>query len=243
MSAPINSEAGPEDQPGDRSSRDREISEFLLRVCHDMRSPARAIRAHAELLAKDLAGTAAPGLEERLGFITSGIQSIEALADGLASYSLALRIETNSFQPAQMDVLLRLVLAKLRKELQATGAEVRYGTLPRIQGDPDRLTQLWESLILNAIRHRGPEAPRIDVSARREKQDWQFAVRDNGMGIEGAYLERIFAPFERLRNKQIPGCGMGLATAREIVERHGGRIWSESAPGAGATFFFTLPAA
>ena len=237
----MDSEPSQTRRPDAQPARDREISEFLLRVCHDMRSPARAIRAHAELLAKDF-GSGDAGLQERVGFITSGIQNIEILADGLASYSLALRIETSSFQPAQMDVLLRLVLAKLRKELQAAGAEVTYDALPRVHGNQDRLSQLWENLILNAIRHRGSEAPRIHVSAERQGQHWQLAVRDNGPGIEAAYLERIFQPFERLRGKQAPGCGLGLKIAREIVERHGGRIWAESIPGAGSTFFFTLPA-
>ena len=238
----MDSETGQERKMGNQPSRDWEISEFLLRLCHDLRGPARAIRGHAELLAKDFAAVGDPGVPERLGFITTGIQSVEALAEGLASYSLALRIEAGSFQPTQMEVLVRLVLAKLRKEVQTAGAEVSYGALPQIHGNPDRLSQLWENLILNAIRHRGPEAPRIQVSAEVAERNWRFAVRDNGPGIESAYLEKIFKPFERLRGKQTPGCGLGLAIAREIVERHGGRIWAESAPGAGATFFFTLPA-
>lgn len=202
----------------------------------------RAIRANAELIARNPVAVGDPRLEEQLSFITSGIQNLELLADGLANYSLALHIETSAFQPVQMDALLRLVLAKLRKELQASGAEVTYDPLPRVHGNPDRLAQVFENLILNAIRHRGADAPCVQVSADRQGANWRFSVRDNGPGIEAGYLERIFKPFERLRGKQIPGAGMGLPIAREIVERHGGRIWAERPGGAGATFCFTLPA-
>jgi signal transduction histidine kinase len=242
MSAPSDSEPGREAKLNDQESRDRELSDFLLRMCHDLRSPVRAIRANAELIEKDSAPGRDPRLDEQLGFITSGIRNVELLADGIASYSLALRIETSSFQPVQMDVLLRLVLAKLRKELQAASAEATYDPLPRVQGNPDRLSQVFENLILNAVRHKGPDAPRIHVWSERAEEAWRFAVRDNGPGIEAAYLERIFKPFERLRGKQMPGPGMGLAIAREIVERHGGRIWADSQGGTGTTFFFTLPA-
>src|SRR5579859_5594521 len=126
MSAPLDSEPRSEITPNDQQQRDRELSNFLLRVCHDLRSPVRAIRANAELIARNPVAVGDPRLEEQLSFITSGIQNLELLADGLASYSLALHIETSAFQPVQMDVLLRLVLAKVRKELQASGAEVTY---------------------------------------------------------------------------------------------------------------------
>ena len=237
MSAPQDSEHQfPREKPVDR---DRELSEFLLRVSHDMRSPMRAIRAHAELIRRDSAASDDP----RLGFIIGGIQNVELLADGLSSYALALRIEAASFQPAQMDVLTRLAMAKIRKEIQENQAQIAVDPLPTVAGNPDRLAQLMENLLLNALRHRGPDAPRIQVSAERNGNDWRFGVRDNGPGIDAAYLERIFKPFERLRGKELPGPGLGLAIAREIARKHGGTMWAESQAGAGSTFFFTLPAA
>lgn len=224
----------------EEQTRDVELSDFLLRLCHDLRSPLRAIRAHAELLQKG-SNTAAADSGQLLGFIVSGAENIYLLADGLSTYSLALRTDPSSFQPAQMDVLLRLTLAKLRKELQACGGEVTYDPLPRIWGNPDRLSNVLENLILNAVRHRGTAAPRVHVRAEQREQEWIFAVRDNGPGIEAAQLQRIFKPFERLRGKESPGAGLGLAIAREVVERHGGKIWAESAAGGGSIFFFTLP--
>ena len=227
-------------QSPDERTRDVELSDFLLRLCHDLRSPLRAIRAHAELLQKGSDASVADSAQ-LLGFIISGAENIHLLADGLATYSLALRTDPSSFQPAQMDVLLRLTLAKVRKELQAGGAEVTYDPLPRVWGNPDRLSNVLENLILNAVRHRGTAAPRVHIRADQKEQEWIFAVRDNGPGIEAAQLERIFKPFERLRGKESPGAGLGLAIAREVVERHGGKIWVESQAGGGSIFFFTLP--
>lgn len=223
--------------------RDRELSDFLLRLCHDLRTPLRAIRSHAELLLKASDPPANTDAEQRLGFIVSGAESMRLLVDGLADYSLALRVEQSSFQPTQAGVLVRLVLAKLRAELERARAEVTYDALPRVNGDPDRLSQVFESVILNAIRYRGTEAPRIHISTEKQDGSWRFAVRDNGPGIEPEYLQRIFKPFERLRGKGVPGAGLGLAIAREIVSRHGGTMWAESQLGAGSTFFFTVPAA
>ncbi|HLK47036.1 MAG TPA: ATP-binding protein [Bryobacteraceae bacterium] len=222
-------------QPGDR---DRELSDFLFRLAHDIRSPLRAIRAHAELIVKEQRASADP----RLGFIVSGAQNIELLANGLSSYAAALRIEQATFQPVQTSVLLRLALAKLRAEIQKCSAEITYDPLPAVAGNPDQLARLFENLVENALRHGKAEAARLQVSAVRQQEEWIFSIRDNGIGIEPAYLERIFQPFERLRGKESAGPGLGLTIAREIVRKHGGRIWAESLAGAGSTFFFTLRA-
>ena len=220
---------------------DHELSEFLLRACHDLRTPLRAIRTHAELLAKN---SAAPEgvLEPHLGFIAGGARRIELWADGLANYAIALRIEDSSFRSIPSGLLLRTALAKLGNELKENEAEVIYSDLPRVHGDPDRLSQVFENLLTNAVRHRGTAAPRIHVVAEQESAYWRFAVRDNGPGVEAAYLERIFRPFERLHPEGSAAPGLGLTISREIVERHGGRMWAESEIGAGSTFLFTLPA-
>ena len=225
-----------------RSKSDREVSEFLLRACHDLRSSARTVRTNAELFLKDAGAPRNAGFEQRLGFIVEGARRIDLLLDGLASYSVALQTEAASFEGTRMDVLLRLVLTKLNKELRECGAEVTYGELPAVTGNPDRLMQVFENLIRNAVAHRGQAAPRIHISAARQAEDWLFTVRDNGPGIEAAFLESIFTPFERLQDKERWGAGLGLAICRAIVERHGGRMWAESQPESGATLCLTLPA-
>jgi len=225
----------------ERSQPDREVSEFILRACHDLRAAARAVRAHSELLLTG-AGTAQPSATEPLGFIVDGARRIDCLLDGLVNYSLALRTEAATFQSTRMDVLLRSVLAKLGKELREGGAEVIYGELPTVMGNADRLMQVLENLLRNALANRGQSAPHIQISAVKQEQDWLFAVRDNGPGVEAAFLESIFKPFERLHGNVRAGAGMGLAICRAIIDRHGGRIWVESEVGSGATFCFTLPA-
>jgi len=168
---------------------------------------------------------------------------MDLLVDGLSNYSIALRISPTSFVPAPLGVLLRTVLAKLDKEIRANRAEVTYDELPRVSGDPDRLMQLFENLLLNALRHRGQTSPRIDITAGPHAEGWLFAVRDNGPGVEAGDLERIFQPFATLHGADRASPGLGLAICREIVERHGGSIWAEPHAGLGCTFFFTLPAA
>jgi chemotaxis family two-component system sensor kinase Cph1 len=217
--------------------KDREeVREFLLRACHDLRAPLRAVTVHAELLER--AAQRNGDLEPSLGFVTDGARTINSLVDALSKYALSLHVEPNPL-PVSTGVLLRSVLAKLAPEIRDRGAEVTYGDLPRVSGDPDRLMQLLEQLLSNAIRHSG-ETPRIHISAREEESEWIFAVQDNGPGIDPRDLERIFRPFEKLRPGR-GGSGLGLASCREIVAGHGGRIWAESAVGEGTTIYFTLP--
>lgn len=223
------------------SKSDREVSEFLLRACHDLRSAARAVRTHSELFLKDAAKAPGAPVDPRFGFIIEGSRKIDRLLEGLVQYSLALQTDPTSFQSVRTDVLLRFVLAQLAQEVKASGAEVTYGELPEVTGNPDRLMRVFENLVRNALVHRGPEAPRIHISAEKQADHWLFAVRDQGPGVEAEFLESIFAPFERLAGHQVPGAGLGLAICRAVVERHGGRIWAESQPGQGATFYFTLP--
>lgn len=221
---------------------DLAASGFLLRMCHDMKTSLRAIRAHTELLARspELAGVS--DLGERVGFIVEGARRIDLLADGLSSLSLALEIERSTFQPTAMTVMLRSVLAKLDQEIRSNGATVTYEKLPSVNGDPDRLMQVFANLVLNAFQHRGDAPPEVRIAAEKQGADWLFTVGDRGPGVEGAYLETIFKPFERLHGKRYAGPGLGLTVCRTIVERHGGRMWAESAVGNGTTIFFTLPA-
>ena len=224
-----------------RSKSDRELAEFLLRACHDLRASARAVLSHSELFT-DARSAADHEAEQRLGFIVEGARRIDLLLDGLAAYSVALQTEPSSFQLVRMDVILRLALAKLDPELRACEAEVEYGKLPAVTGNPDRLMQVFECLLRNAVDHRGRLAPRIRVGAAPHPEGWLFTVHDNGPGIEAASLETIFLPFERAPGKKPARAGLGLAICRAIVERHGGRAWAESQPGKGAACSFTLPA-
>ena len=221
---------------------DTDAGQLLLHISHDLRSSLRAIRVHAEWIAKEWRSGNATNLSQHLGVILEDTAKLELLADGLAGYSIASRIDPASFVPAPLEVLLRTVLTRLDGELKENGATVTYDPLPRARCDPDRIGQVFENLLRNAVRHRDTEPPRIHISSQRQGELWLFAVRDNGPGIEAMYLERIFRPFERLRGQQCAGPGLGLSICRQIVDRHGGTMWAESEPGAGSTFCFTLPA-
>ncbi len=221
----------------------QELGSFLQRACHDLRTPIRAIRSHADLLVKNSGAVRSEASDTQLSFIIEGTRKLELLAEGLSNYSIALRIEEKSFRSVPADLLLRTALAKLKDELAATRAEVIYSDLPRVHCDQDRLSHVFENLVANALRHRGEAPPRIHITAEKDSTHWRFAVKDNGLGVESEYLERIFKPFERLRSAASAGPGLGLTISREIIERHGGRMWAESQFGSGSTFLFTIPAA
>ena len=209
----------------DRVFTGQEIAGFLLRASHDLRSQLRAIRAHSELLAKQPPTSAD---DPRLGFILQGATNLEELIEGLNGYALALRTDPAAFAPTPTGVLLRTALARLAKQPHKV-AEVTYAEMPRVVGDPDRITQLFESL----LRHRGQLATQLQVSASPEQGLWLFRFRDNGPALEPRDAERMFEPFIH---------GLGLAAAREIVERHGGKIRAESQDDGGCTVWFELPA-
>jgi light-regulated signal transduction histidine kinase (bacteriophytochrome) len=142
-----------------------------------------------------------------------------------------------------LSVLVDEVIADYRLAMQEQAASVTRGHLPTLLGDPVQLRQVFQNLIGNALKYRGADAPAIDVAADRQGRDWLFSVRDNGIGIEPRYADRIFVIFQRLHAQaDHPGTGLGLAISKKIVERHNGRIWVDSHSGQGSTFFFTLPA-
>jgi signal transduction histidine kinase len=242
----------PGDEEASRQPSDgftyREISEFLLRACHDLRTPLRAMRAHAELLLKDAQAPATADVTQRLEFIAVGAQQTGLLLEGLTNYAIALQLDAESFLSMPVDIALRMVLAKMQDELREHDAQVTYGELPCVHGHPDRLMQVFENLLRNALRHRAAASPRINITAEPHSGQsnggavWLFAVRDNGPGVPAAYLESIFKPFSKV-GTQRSGAGLGLATCRIIVQKHGGKIWAESEDGGGCTVLMTLPAA
>jgi signal transduction histidine kinase len=213
---------------------DRELSEFLLRACHDLRTPLRAIRAHTELLQKR-----PDQPEPSLGFIVQGARKVDSLIDGIAAYANGLQTDPQSFLPTKLDVVLRSAIARLKPELEEAGAEVTYADLPRVNCHPDRMGLVFEQLLRNALQHRSAEPPRIDVAAAQSGGEFTITVRDNGKGVEQDELETIFRPFQKLSGN---GAGMGLAISRAIVQAHGGKMHAECPPGGGFAVVFTLPA-
>jgi light-regulated signal transduction histidine kinase (bacteriophytochrome) len=160
----------------------------------------------------------------------------------LLTYS---RVTTRGNVPKRTDCerVLRQTLLNLRATIQETGAIITHDPLPTVTVDATQLVLLLQNLIGNALKFQGHNSPLVHVSAVKLGNEWQFSVRDNGIGIPAKYLQRIFMIFQRLHNKsKYPGSGMGLALVKRIAERHGGRVWADSKPNKGTTFYFTIPA-
>jgi two-component system, chemotaxis family, sensor kinase Cph1 len=183
-----------------------------------------------------------PDADEFIGYAVDGARRMQRLIDDLLSYS---RVTTQGrgFQPTDAGAALEQALHNLRLAIEDSGAMVTRDPLPTLPADEGQLVQVFQNLVGNAIKFHGEQPARVHVWAVRQDGEWRFAVRDNGVGLEPQYAERIFVIFQRLHGwAQYPGTGIGLAICKKIVERHGGRIWVESELGRGATFYFTLPA-
>ena len=165
------------------------------------------------------------------------------LLHDLLAYTEASREPDAPAHSVDMNEVLRRSLSNLAQAIEESGAVIESGALPPVRGRETPLIQLFQNLVGNAIKYRTPERPpRIRIEAERTGSMWEFAVRDNGVGIAPVYHRQVFGVFKRLHGREIPGTGIGLAICQRVVERAGGRIWVESEPNAGATFRFTLPA-
>jgi light-regulated signal transduction histidine kinase (bacteriophytochrome) len=166
---------------------------------------------------------------------------MQQLIQDLLSYS---RVNTHGNPPSPTDVeaVLGQVITNLRLAIDESGARITHESLPIVEADSTQLNQLFQNLIANAVKFRGKLPPKIHITAAKEDPYWVFSVRDNGIGFDPDYADRIFTIFQRLHSRNdYPGTGMGLAICKRIVERHGGSIWVKSTPGDGSTFYFTLP--
>jgi light-regulated signal transduction histidine kinase (bacteriophytochrome) len=170
-----------------------------------------------------------------------GAARMKQLIEDLLAYS---RVGTRGkeFKPVKLDAVVDRARIHLRGALEDSGGEITRDALPEVEGDESQLVQLLQNLAGNALKFRGEAKPRVHVSCSETENEHVVTVTDNGIGIDPQYFERIFMVFQRLHDKgQYPGTGIGLAICKKVVDRHGGRIWVESAPGKGSRFVFTLP--
>jgi light-regulated signal transduction histidine kinase (bacteriophytochrome) len=219
-----------------------ELEQFAYVASHDLQEPLRMVSSYMQLFEKRYAGQVDPQAKKYIDYAVEGAKRMQALIGGLLEFSRVGRVD-EPFEPVDTGAALEQALLNLRSAIDENQAAVTHGPLPTVTGNAGRLAQVFQNLVGNAIKFRRPDQPpSIHVSATPRGKEWLFAVKDNGIGIDAQYVDRIFVIFQRLHTRsEYPGTGIGLSICRKVIERHGGRIWLESQPGAGATFLFTLP--
>ncbi|HEY9698312.1 MAG TPA: PAS domain S-box protein [Trichocoleus sp.] len=219
----------------------QELEQFAYVASHDLQEPLRAITGYTQLLMQDYHDRLDETAQEYAGYVIDGAKRMQQLIEDLLTYS---RVGTKDLVPTMVDcnTLIEQVLRNLQISIAESHATVAYKDLPSLVADKSQLVQLFQNLISNAIKFQRHSSPHVEITAELKETEWQFRVQDNGIGIQPRFLDRIFEIFKRLHTRrEFPGTGIGLAICKRIVDRHGGRIWAESEPGTGTTFYFTLP--
>ncbi len=215
------------------------LKNFTHVISHDLKSPLITIGGFVNLLTRRYKGKLDAGADEILNDIGKGVDRMLDLIRDLLDYSQA-KTKKQQFKPVDCASAVREAILNLNALIKANDAVLTYDDLPTVSADEPQIISLFQNLIDNAVKYRSGEAPSILISAEQKGTEWLFSIQDNGIGIDSKGLERIFGMFQRLSTDQ-PGTGIGLATCKEIVERHGGRIWATPNPAGGSTFYFTIP--
>ena len=219
----------------------KELEQFAYVASHDLQEPLRMISSYTQLLAERYGEQLDDKARKYIGYAVDGAIRLQAQINDLLTFS---RVGSRGkpLEPTDSHAALGEAIRNLSATIEESRALVVNDDLPTVRADAVQLALVFQNLVANAIKFRGEESPRVHVSARDQGTEWVFSVKDNGIGIDPKYAERLFVIFQRLHTREeYPGSGIGLAICRRIVERHGGRIWFESELGKGSTFFFTVP--
>jgi light-regulated signal transduction histidine kinase (bacteriophytochrome) len=219
-----------------------DFEEFVSMAAHNLRESLRDVSSFSQLMAETWTSRLDSDADAFLARIQEGAGRMQSLLADMVAYWAT---STGDRHPCRTDMEAVLLQALLRADTQITerSAIVTHDPLPAVMGDFETLARVLHHLIRNAIEYCGTTSPRVHISSKRVDLEWVFSVEDNGSGIDPAFQDRIFEVFRRLHGKEYPGNGLGLAFCRKAIESHGGRMWLESTPGAGSTFYFTLPPA
>jgi PAS domain S-box-containing protein len=218
-----------------------ELQQFAYIASHDLQEPLRMVSSYCQLLQRRYQEQLDEDAHEFINYAVDGAKRMQILINDLLSYS---RVGTKGlpFKPTDCNLVLEHAIDNLKVAIQESHVDIKVGSMPVVLADEIQLVQLFQNLIGNAIKFRQNGSTEIEVDSKRKNGQWLISVRDNGIGIDEQFAERIFVIFQRLHNnRDYPGTGMGLAICKKIVERHGGNIWVKSKPEKGSVFYFTLP--
>lgn len=218
-----------------------ELQQFAYVASHDLQEPLRMVSSYTQLLGRRYKGKLDADADEFIAFAVNGAARMQMLINDLLEYS-RVGTKVKAFEKVNCLNVFDHAVSNLRLAIEECGAVITHDAFPTVMADTLQFTQLFQNLLGNAIKFRGKESPRIHISVAQKEGEWLFSIRDNGIGIDPQYVDRIFVIFQRLHSKEeYPGSGIGLAICKKIVELHGGIIWVESEQGKGATFHFTIP--
>jgi signal transduction histidine kinase len=229
-----------EQRTRDLTQANAELQQFAYVASHDLQEPLRTITSFSQLLANRYQSRLDEDADEFIGFIVTSARRMTDLINGLLAL-VRLRKAGQLTEPVSFETLLEEAQIALQAAIRENQAQIEHRPLPSLVVDRVQFSQVFQNLLLNAIKYRREEPPRIGVEAHRDSSNWIFSVSDNGRGFDQQFAERIFGLFQRLHGRDVEGTGMGLSIARKILERHGGRIWAESRENVGSTFYFSLP--
>lgn len=219
----------------------RELERFATVASHDLQEPLRKIAAFSSLIKRRYADRLDADGVRNLEFLVDAAHRMQRLIDDLLSYS-RLASQAIELEPTSLGMALDQALERVEAAIEDSGAVIHRDSLPTVQADPTLLIQILQNLVGNAVKYRGRNRPEIWVTAEPQDEHWRISVRDNGIGLDTRFADKIFAPFQRLHSREdYQGTGIGLAIVRQAVERMDGQVWVDSKPGEGATFSFTLP--
>jgi PAS domain S-box-containing protein len=226
----------------DLKRANRDLEEFAHAASHDIQEPLRMVAVYTELLMNRFVGRNEEA-QMFAGHIRQGVNRMQALIRDLLTYSLTAQRDELQLGTADLSAALNEAVSVLKSRIEESNAVVTAEDLPTVGGDTGQLAHVFQNLLSNALKYQSKEVrPEISISAQRNGGQWIVAVRDNGIGFDQKYAGKIFGLFKRLHKDDYPGTGLGLAICQRIVDRYGGRMWAESKPGQGATFFFALTA-
>ena len=224
------------------TATNRELEEFAYAASHDLQEPLRMVNIYTQVIIGQTAGVLDSETRKCAAFVQRGVKRMETLLHDLLRFSRVVHSESPCATDQCLDDAFRESLAILRTRIEECGAAITNRGLPRVLCDRAQFSQVFENLLSNALKYRkAGQRPRVVVFSERQGSCWMIGVKDDGIGFEQKYADKIFGLFKRLHRDEYPGTGIGLAICKRIVERQGGKIWVESEPDGGSTFYFTVP--